>query len=47
MDFLRVVIQGGWVIKDQKEWIEIFKFLEIEDEINNNRQCYDFFERAS
>jgi len=37
MDFLRVIIKGGWVVKDLKEWIDIFKFLEIEDEIKSNQ----------
>ncbi len=42
MDFIRIIIEGGWVVQDNLEWIQILEFLEIGEEIHN-RQIRDFF----
>jgi hypothetical protein len=36
MDFIRIIIKGGWVVQDKLEWINIIEFLEVKDEIKNN-----------
>ena len=42
MDFIRIIIEGGWVVQDNLEWIQILEFLEIGEDIHN-RQIRDFF----
>ena len=37
MDFLRIVIEGGWVVKEPQEWLDVFKFLDIEESIRENQ----------
>eukprot|EP00350_Pseudokeronopsis_sp_OXSARD2_P013117 CAMPEP_0170568456 /NCGR_PEP_ID=MMETSP0211-20121228/81210_1 /TAXON_ID=311385 /ORGANISM="Pseudokeronopsis sp., Strain OXSARD2" /LENGTH=166 /DNA_ID=CAMNT_0010890361 /DNA_START=1705 /DNA_END=2201 /DNA_ORIENTATION=- len=43
MDFLRIIIQGGWVVKDHEEWYQIFDFLGIESHFRENKQVWEFF----
>lgn len=43
MDFLKIVIEGGWVVQDQDEWISILEFLEAADEIETSLQTQKFF----
>ena len=39
MDFLRVIIEGGWVVETGEEWIGVLEFLEIEEEIRRIDQA--------
>lgn len=43
MDFIRIIIDGGWVVQDKSEWVLILDFLEIGDEIENDKQAKEFF----
>lgn len=36
MDFIRMVIEGGWIVKDNHEWVQVIDFLEIQDEIRES-----------
>lgn len=47
MDFIRMVIEGGWVVRDNEEWIQVLKFLEIDQEIKQSKQVLDFFTHVS
>ena len=47
LDFLRIVIEGGWVVQDKEEWISIIDFVEAGDEIESNPQTQRFFQFAA
>ena len=47
MDFLRIIIEGGWVVTDTLEWIHILDFIEIMPELEQNRQVKDFFKHVA
>ena len=36
LEFLRIVIEGGWIVQDQLEWVNILDFLEVSEEIETN-----------
>ena len=46
MDFIRIIIEGGWVVQDNLEWVQILEFLEIGEELHH-RQIRDFFAYVS
>jgi hypothetical protein len=29
LDFLRIIIKGGWVVQDNLEWVSILDFVEV------------------
>lgn len=43
MDFIRIIIEGGWVVQDHLEWVQILEFLEVCDDIAQNQQVKEFF----
>ena len=47
MDFIRVVIEGGWVVESGEEWIGVLQFLEIEEEIRVIDQAKQFFSKVA
>lgn len=47
MDFIRIIIDGGWVVQDHLEWVQILEFLEVADEIAHNKQVKEFFTYVS
>eukprot|EP00347_Sterkiella_histriomuscorum_P004806 403359026 len=47
MEFLRIIIEGGWIVTDPREWIEIIDFLDIEEELQKNHQCSEFMIEVS
>ncbi len=47
MDFIRMVIEGGWVVRDNEEWIQVLRFLEISQEVGKSLQAMEFFRHAA
>lgn len=47
MDFLRIVIEGGWVVQAPEEWAEVLEFLKIREGMRDNEQCQQFFQRVA
>ncbi len=43
MDFLKIIIEGGWVVQDTMEWISILDFLNVDADLENNPQAMEFF----
>lgn len=43
LDFLRIIIKGGWVVQDNLEWVSIMDFVEVAEEISRNPQTKVFF----
>jgi len=43
MDFLKIIIEGGWVVQDTLEWISILDFLNVDADLDNNPQAKEFF----
>jgi hypothetical protein len=43
LDFLRIIIKGGWVVQDNLEWVSILNFVEVAEEVSRNPQAKAFF----
>jgi len=37
LDFLRIIIEGGWIVSNDEEWIDIIEFLGIENELESSK----------
>lgn len=37
MDFLKIIIEGGWVISNPSEWFDILDFLELSEDLEKNK----------
>jgi hypothetical protein len=33
LDFLRIIIKGGWVVQDNLEWVSILEFVQVGEEV--------------
>ena len=33
LDFLRIIIKGGWVVQDNLEWVSILEFVQVAEEV--------------
>jgi hypothetical protein len=33
LDFLRIIIKGGWVVQDNLEWVSILEFVQVGEEL--------------
>ena len=47
LDFLRIIIEGGWIVSNDEEWIDIIEFLGIENELESSKQCSDFMNEVA
>ncbi|CDW77854.1 UNKNOWN [Stylonychia lemnae] len=47
LDFLRIIIEGGWIVSNNEEWVDIIEFLGIENELETSKQCTDFMTEVS
>ena len=43
LDFLRIIIKGGWVVQDNLEWVSILDFVEVAEEVSSDPQTKAFF----
>lgn len=47
LDFIRIIIEGGWVVGESLEWINILDFLDVMPEIEKSKQTRDFFKQVA
>ena len=38
LDFLRIIIKGGWVVQDNLEWVSILEFVQVGEEVGRARE---------
>jgi hypothetical protein len=47
LDFIRIIIEGGWVVQDELEWMQILDFLDVAHELKESTQLVQFFTQVS
>jgi hypothetical protein len=47
LDFLRIIIKGGWVVQDNLEWVSILEFVEVAEEVYREPQTKAFFKEVA
>lgn len=47
LDFLRIIIKGGWVVQDNLEWVSILEFVEVAEEVSREPQTKAFFKEVA
>jgi hypothetical protein len=50
LDFLRIIIKGGWVVQDNLEWVSILEFVQVGEEVGRageHNQTRAFFREVA